>query len=320
VKKAIQGVFLFVLAAQVLVVGQGAEASKVLAGLRAALGGEEKLAAVKTLAIEGQVTRSLQNGTSSSSDFEIAFELPDKYVKHDVFANVNGMSLKRRAGFNGSELIEETDMPPAMGGGGMHVMRLTPGGPMPGGTPSPEAIAAQRAQLLASSRREFARLALGLFGSSFAVFPVEFRYAGQAEAPDGKADVLEVQGPDGFAAKFYVDGKTRLPLMLSWMDKEPLRLTIGGGRGGNVQMFGAGGSAQDRERMQQEMAERMKEAEANRRTVEYRLFFADYKAFGDVKLPTRIQRMMDGVPTEEMSLDKVKVNGKIDAGKFKVVK
>lgn len=318
--RTVQAIFLSVLAVQVLIAGQGADARKVLADLRAALGGEEKLAAVKTLTIEGQVTRSLQNGTSSASDFEIAFELPDKYVKHDVFANFNGMSLKRRAGFSGAEVIEEMDAPPSMSGGGMHVMRLTPGGPMPGGQATPEAVAAQRAQLLASSRREFARLALGFFGGSFAAFPVEFKYAGQAEAPDGKADVLEVQGADGFTAKFYVDGKTRLPLMLSWMDKEPLQMTIGGGSGGgSIRTFG-GGSPEDRERMQQEIAERMKEAEARRRTVEYRMFFADYKAFGDVKLPTRVQRMMDGVPTEEMSFDKVKVNGKIDAGKFKVVK
>ena len=80
--------------------------------------------------------------------------------------------------------------------------------------------------------------------------PLEFKYAGQAEAPDGKADVLEVQGPDGFTAKLFVDGKTHLPLMLTWMDKEPLVMTMGARwpwrrqrfSGGSVQVVGGGRS------------------------------------------------------------------------------
>ena len=299
-RKAFQAVLLFVLAAQVLVIGQGPDAKRVLSQVRAALGGEEKLAAVKTVAIEGQATRSLADGTSNTTDFELAFELPDKFMRFDVYANVNGMGLKRRSGFNGGEVFEEMDTPPGMmGGGGMHVMRMSPGGPLPGGQATPEQAAAQRAQLLIASRRDFGRLALGMFGASFSPLPLEFRYSGQAESQDGKADVIEVQGPDGFAAKFFVDSKTHLPLMLSWMDREPMRLQMSPG---------------------DDMAERMKQAEASRRTVEFRMIFGEYKAFGDVKLPTRIQRMMAGVPSEELALEKIKVNQKIDASKFKVVK
>jgi hypothetical protein len=331
-RRTIQAIFLSLLAAEVLVVGQGADAKRVLTELRAALGGEEKLNAVKSVAIEGQVTRPRPDGTSSSSDFELAFELPDKYMKSDVFANISGTQLKRRSGFNGAESFEDMDAPPGMMGGGMHVMRLSPGGAMPGGQATPEQIEKQRAQLLTISRREFARLALGMFGSSFSPMPLEFKYAGQAESPDGKADILEVQGADGFTAKLFVDGKSHLPLMLTWMDKEPLVMTIGPGgassggpgtfnvRGGTVQMSGRGGTPEEAARMEQEMADRMKEAEAKRRTVEYRMFYSDYKSIDGVKLPTRIQRMMEGLPTEEMALEKIKVNGKVDPNKFKVAK
>jgi len=327
-RRTIQALFLSLLAAEVLVVGQGADAKRVLTELRAALGGEEKLSAVKTVAIEGQVTRSGPEGASMSSDFELAFELPDKYMKSDVFANLGGTQLKRRTGFNGGEAFEEMDAPQGMmGGGGMHVMRMSPGGAMPGGQATPDQLEKQRAQILTISRREFARLALGMFGSSFSPMPLEFKYAGQAESPDGKADILEVQGADGFTAKLFVDGKSHLPLMLTWMDKEPLRMSIGGpggSGGGNVQVVGGGGGArmtpEDAARMQQDMAERMKQAEANRRTVEFRMFFADYKAVSGVNLPTKIQRMMEGLPTEELALEKIKVNGKIDPNKFKVAK
>jgi hypothetical protein len=70
--------------------------------------------------------------------------------------------------------------------------------------------------------------------------------------------------------------------------------------------------------MQQDMAEQMKEAEAKRRIVEYRLFYGEYKPVSGVQLPTRIQRMTDGVPTEELELEKITVNQKIDQRKFEV--
>lgn len=304
-KRTLQAVFLTLLAAEVLVVGQGDEARRVLGGIRAALGGEEKLSAVRTLTVEGQLTRVI-NDASRSSGFEMAFELPARFVKKEEFGNMNGVSLMRRSGFNGSDVIEEMDTPPPMGGGGMHVMRLSAGGPMLAGKATPEQLEAQKKQALASNRREFARLALGMFGASFEAFPVEFKYVGQAESADGKADILEVQGADGFTAKLFVDGTTHLPLMLSWMDKEPLRITMAPG----------GAAAGDPARMQQELAERMKEAEANRRTVEFRMFYGDYKAFSGVRLPTRIQRMMDGLATEELTFEKVKVNPRIDASTF----
>ncbi len=335
-KRMLQAVFLSLLAAEVLVVGQGADAKRVLSEIRAALGGDDKVAAVKTVAIEGRVSRPISDGSSNVSNFEMAFELPDKFMKSDVFANLGGTELKRRTGFNGDESFEEMDAPPGMmgAGGGMHIMRMSPGGATPGGQATPEQIEKQRAQNLLTSRREFARLALGMFGASFTPLPLEFKYAGQAESQDGKADVLEVQGPDGFTAKLFVDSKSHLPLMLSWMDKEQLRMTVGpggavsGGGGGNVQVFTSGGGGggrgqmtqEEMAKMQQEMADRMKEAEAKRRIVEFRMFYGDYKSFGGVNLPTRIQRMTEGLPTEEMAFEKVKVNAKIDAAKFKVVK
>jgi hypothetical protein len=326
-KKTIQAVFLTLLAAQVLVVGQGADARKIVADIRAALGGEEKLAALRTIAAEGQVSKVINENTSAPSDFELAIELPGKYMKREVFANISGMQLKRRVGFNGNELIEDMDTPPAMGGN-VHIMRA-PGAGMVGGTPSAEQLAAQKAQLLASSRREFARLMVGMTAGTSPQFPVEFVYAGQAEARDGKADILDVKGPDGFTARLFVDGKTHLPLMLTWMDKEPLSMMItndGRGRSAGPGMVvtgsgvARGGTPEEPAKMRDDMAARMAEAEAKRRVVEWRLFYGDYKVVDGLKVPTKIQRMTDGVATEEITLEKIKVNGKIDPAKFAVVK
>jgi hypothetical protein len=94
----------------------------------------------------------------------------------------------------------------------------------------------------------------------------------------------------------------------------------GGGNGQTITRSGASGSSIDMQQIQQEMAERMKEAEAKRRTVEYRVFYADYKTVNGVQLPTRIQRMVDGEATDELALEKIRVNQKIDQKKFEPVK
>ena len=66
---------------------------------------------------------------------------------------------------------------------------------MPAARRTPEQLETQRKrQPAAANRREFARLALGMFGTTTSAFPVEFTYVGQAEAADGKADVLDVRG------------------------------------------------------------------------------------------------------------------------------
>jgi hypothetical protein len=89
----------------------------------------------------------------------------------------------------------------------------------------------------------------------------------------------------------------------------------GGGRSAQGPM-----SKEDMEKMQQDMAERMKEAEAKRQVVEYRLYYADYKTYDGVKLPTRIQQTVSGKPTQEVVFDKVKLNAKIDPKKFEPTK
>jgi hypothetical protein len=309
--QVLRAVLLFMFAVQVAVFGQSDDARRILAEVRAALGGEERLANVKTLAVVGERTRVSPDGTSTASEFEWAIEWPNRFMKREEAANVSGRALFRRSGFNGNKVIDDIDAPPMMGGGA-GVMRLGPGGPVAPGQATPEQIAAQQASVLDTQKRDFARLTLGLIAASSSVLPVEFAYAGQAASADGKAHVLDVKGPDGFSAKFFVDTVTHLPLMLSWTDKEPLRLTVGGG----MQMTAGGGAPPDPAQIQRDMEERFKAAEAARRTVEYRIIYADYRAVDGVKLPARIQRMIDGLPYEELALERIRVNAKIDPSKF----
>ena len=311
-KRTFHTVVVVALAAPVLVLGQAHDVSKVLADMRSALGGD-KLEAVRTMAIEGTSTRTVSEGESHASNFEMAFELPDKYVTTNVLGNINGFDILRTTGFNGSDLIDHTEMPPNMGGA--HMIRIgTPGGAAAGGELTPEQEAAQQAALVRRNKTEFARLALGMFGSGLPDYPLEFAYAGMAEAPDGTAHVLDVSGDGEFAVRLFIDSETNLPLMLSWMAPEPLVITAGGPGGGRMmtRTVTRGSSEQVRADTEREL----REAEANRRTVEYRMFYADYREFEGVQIPTRIQRMVDGSPTEEITFDKIEVNKTLDAKTF----
>ena len=180
-----------------------------------------------------------------------------------------------------------------------------------------------------------------MFAKSPAAYPLTMTFAGQAESPDGKADVIEVKGEGDFTARLFIDATTHLPLMLSWMAKEPLTMqrsvtsgpggatavTVGGGgvprRHGRAARPGAprpNMTPEEREKLLKQLEEQRKEAEAKRRVVEYRLFYGDYRAVDGVQVPHRLQRSVDGKPAEEITFEKVKVNAKIDAKKFTVTK
>jgi hypothetical protein len=57
--------------------------------------------------------------------------------------------------------------------------------------------------------------------------------------------------------------------------------------------------------------------EAAKKLVEHRLYLSDYREVDGVKLPFTLIRSVDGTTTEELTLEKVKLNAKIDAKKFK---
>jgi len=336
-KMGVGAVAVALAAAGSMLAAQGRDVNQILAGARTALGGR-KLETVKTLTAAGRTLRALPNGTSAENEFEMALELPDKYLMRSVLAAMGNMSVYRLSGFNGGQVIEEIDRPPSLGGGGMVVMRFAgPGGAVDPEKMTPEQKAEFDQRRLVANKREFAKLALGIFAASPAAYPLELADGGQAESPDGKADVIEVKGEGGFAARLFVDAQTHLPLMLAWMDKEPVAVTMavggpgapapgGAAAGGNVAHMrversgGASMTPEERDKMMQDLEARRKEAEAKARTVEYRVYYGDYKEIGGVQLPHRIQRSIDGKPTEEMIIDTFKVNPKIDAKKFQVAK
>src|SRR6476661_10783053 len=79
------------------------DAASVLAEAREALGGEKRLSAVKNFVVTGR-TRQVRGDNLVPIEFEIAVELPDKYVRKDeIPAQESGPTS---TGFNANELIQ----------------------------------------------------------------------------------------------------------------------------------------------------------------------------------------------------------------------
>jgi hypothetical protein len=151
----------------------------VLAAARQAMGGEKKLSAVKSFTATGR-TRQVRGENLVPIEFEIFVELPDKYLRKDeIPAQETGPNA---SGFNGDGLLVDPPPPAAM--------------------PEP----AQKARV-ATLKQDFARLALGMFAGSFAAYPLTFTYVGEAEAPQGKADVLDAKGADNVTLRFSSTAK-----------------------------------------------------------------------------------------------------------------
>src|SRR5204862_6103508 len=70
-------------------------------------------------------------------------------------------------------------------------------------------------------KQDFTRLTLGMFAASFPSYPLTFTYVGEAEAPQGKADVLDAKGPNNFTLRFFINKDTHLPIMVSWTPPAP---------------------------------------------------------------------------------------------------
>ena len=323
-KRAFHFAVVAVLATEALIIGQGSDAARVLNEMRAALGGD-KLNGVTSLTINGRSARTMGQ-FQMTGDVEILCELPDKYLKKEELT-VGGMaSMSSTLGFNGETLLQDSSSPtqPMAHGGGMMVMRAGPGGPMPGGAPpTPEQQAAMKATMLRNAKTEFTRLTVALLGASYSGNPVTFVHAGQAESPEGKADILEIKGGHDFAAKLYVDVATHRPLMLSWQAPGPQVITIVDGRphrrrGGVLRRRAGLVRHRGTQGVQPMSEERMKELmEAAKKLVEHRLYLSDYREVDGVKIPHMLVRSVDGTTTEELTLEKVKLNAKIDAKKFK---
>jgi hypothetical protein len=272
-----------------------AKAQQLLAQARAALGGD-KLKSVQSLTVTGNYRRTLgQMEMSGEVNYDML--LPDKMMKTETMSPMPSLEITRIETINGEDVWE--DQQQHGGGGGMMIFRRGPGG----GDPKRAQAALQQ-----SIRSEFARLSIGWLLTTPTSFPVEYKYVGEAESPEGKADVLDVKGADGFSIQFFLDQKTHRPLMLSYMGKKPQIITR--------TVTGGPGAARKNPEEMEKHANEIEAEGAKQPDVEYRIHLSDYREVNGVSIPHKLTRSIDNEVSEEMEITKVKINPQLKPEKF----
>ena len=266
------------------ILGDG-RANELLAQARAALGGESRLASVKALSAHGTVARAVGE-MQVSGEMDLALALPDKMLRSDSMSPMGDATIVISTGINGDTLLRHTS---TIGGGPNMVIR----------TPPPPAHGSDaETQALRASRAELVRLSLSLMLASPASMPLEFSYGGEAEAEDGKADVLEVKGPSSFVARLFLDKTTHRPLMLAYKGV-PARMVVSSST--------THGEPPDPAKLERDAKERADKQTAPQ-MVDINMVFDDYNQVDGVWLPHHMTRSVDGKTNEEWTFKTMKVN------------
>jgi hypothetical protein len=296
-----------------------ARAASILAESRKALGGDDKLGAIKTMEIKGTARRG-SGDVNIEGDMTIVMERPGKYLRKEQILLGNG-GIDIIEGLNGTESWEEQKFSGGMnfddggdggrrGGGGARGAG-TPGQPA-GATPDEAAKQAQ----LAARQTEVARVVLALLLTTDQ--PV--KWTGTAVSPAATAEVLEMTAPDGSPIRMLIDSKSYMPLMLTWtgLANDPIAALAaragfrGRGRGGRGGFFGG----RQGQQQQQQQGAKVVSADELAKPTALRMFLSDYKTVNGIKLPHLLVRGAGDQITEEWEIKSYKINPNLKADTF----
>lgn len=267
------------------------QAADVVQQARAALGGEDTLGGVKTLSLEGPFSRAMGERRVEGT-LTLLVALPDRLRRTEETEMPNGAIVERIAALAGDTAWDDVQNHGGMGGMQMMIFRGPEGRPV-----DEQRLAEARARRM---KAELQRWVLSLLVQS-AQAPA---YAGVAKAAEGSADVLEVKDERGQPVRLFLDSQTHLPLMLTFQEIRPRMMINGGGPGGRGRGARGGNTPPpDREELRRRL-----EAQGPPKPNAIAMYFSDYRAEDGVMLPRRITQSVDGTPSEEWTIEKVKVN------------
>ena len=254
------------------------KAAELIAQARAALGGDGKLSNVQGLSCTGTVQRTMGD-RQIGGEITLDLQLPDKFLRTDSISPMGDAALVvTEQGVNGDKVLRSTktlNTPPGA------IIR-TPPPPAPGSE--------AEAQMLRNSRAELARLTLAFLAAAPRAMPIELTYAGEAESPDGKADVIDAKGPGSFAAKLFLDKASHRPLLLMYRGAAPamaMRMQRGDGPPPPQQTVPTPSASEQ---------------------VDITMFLDDYRPVDGIMLPHHITRAIDGKPNEEWTFKTIRIN------------
>jgi hypothetical protein len=271
-----------------------AKAEQLLAQARQKLGGDKSLSRVQALSCAGTYERTLGD-RQLSGEVTLELQLPDKMLRTESSNPIGDMTIVVEQGINGEKLLRNQRTQNAPPGA---VIRMAP----------PPANADAEAQAVRNARAEMTRMVLSLLLAAPSSMPLEYSYGGEAQADEGKADIVDAKGPGSFAARIFLDQKSHRPLMLQYRGVAPqIRMQT-------QQLQGPPDAA--RIQRADQAAREAAAAQPAPQPVDIALYFDDYRSVDGIQLPHRISRSVDGKPTEETVFKTIKVNPTFKADTF----
>jgi hypothetical protein len=278
-------------------------AEEILKEARAAVGGDEALQQIQSLAMKGQYRRVLGE-RELSGEREVSIMLPDKYLVEDSMS-MGGMStaVTNTKGLNGERAWMGTSG--GMGGGGIFFKMAGPGGPQA----SPEQL---EAMLRQQHGLEFARYLLATVLRAPTSLAVQYTYAGESEVEDTQADAIDVSGPNNFAVRLFFDKKTHLPLLLSYRGRKPRIMTS------FVRSADPHVKPEDAVKKAQAETEKKIAAEqpAKPEEVDFFIRLTEYRKVNGVMLPHKLTFLTESEVSEQFDVTKYQLNPAFKADKF----
>jgi hypothetical protein len=289
----------FILSSATVAFADDARAQEILKQARQAIGGEEQLQKIQGLQINGQYRRVFGE-RQLGGDREISILLPNKYLVEDAM-NAGGLSTAMISfrGLNGDKAWSGNS-----GGGGGMVFRIAgPGGQQA----SPEQMEAMQRRIYGA---EFTRYLLAMILTPPPSFAVEYKYAGESDVEDLKADVIDVSGPENFAVRVFFDKSSHLPLLLSYRGPKPRVVTM-------TRQAGSAAKPEDIKKAREEAEKKMHaEAPAVPEEVEFYIRLSDHKKVGGVMLPHKLTFLTENEVSEEFEISKYQLNPQFKADHF----
>lgn len=312
-----------------------AHGAGLLAAARTALGGA-RLDAVQRIEAKGTFRRAAGD-RSTDGDFEIRFDRPSRYRLDESSGEAGGVITERTQVLNGTEVWDEN----SGGGDAFGGWRGGRFGGRAGGAPAEGAAGAAAQPAIDPERiREIQRRSrqadvAHLMLAWFMTTPDPVRWVGTAEAPDGTADVIEVQPAEGAATRVFLDTRTHLPLMLTWQgaNRGGMRRGAGGqggpagpggvdagrgpGGGGPARAAASPGAAAGEARGAGAPGARAGgEGRGDAQQATFEMHLSDYRTVNGVQLPFVISRGVNGEASEALTVKSYKLNPTFKANLF----
>ena len=254
-------------------------AEELLRQVRETLGGEAKLKEIRSFSASGAFRR-VSNDQEQSGNMRLDLLLPDKFKESETLNLIAGIEITIVTALNGNQAWTDTQS----SAGNAQVMMVHQKGNEQNNND----------EQVKSLRADLTRYMLSLFLTPPPDASIQFIYGGEAEAADGRADILDLKGANGFTARLFIDKKTHRPLMMSYREVVMQMKTMkrSGGNLGDVDKIIKGA---------QEKTAAPKESDVE-------LHFSDYRAEKGISLPHVIAKTVNGQPFEEWVVGNFKLN------------